>query len=491
MDSKHGWLAAILIALAGCGGTSPPPPERPSASLSGVVFQAPVAGATVRAYSYTDGRRGAQLGQALTDPSGRYAISGSIPSGLVLLEASGGTYREEATGRDVTVGPNVPLRSLVRVSPGVATGGTIGTYTALAAGLADYLVTQGRSVEAAVDEAYTTISTALGVDVRAVAPLDITDPTNATSSVSAGHEYGFFEAALSQWTADAGTKTNTTPHTLHTTASLLTLAHDDIRSDGVLNGRGSGGAQRLGTLALGTDSYRYELALALLRIAGSNVNRTGLKPEQLLLAANRWNGSSAPIFGSAAVRPISSATPTLTALTPTANSRVRSRFTATVQATDIVGLTQVGFGMDSAPVTNAADLALPNIEIDSTRYSDGAHTLYAEARNVMGGVARLEHRIFVDNTGPTITRLQPENGSVVRGNFTISATVSDAQMRESVFLLDNVTLGNQGSATAPRYAVDSRNYSSGNHTLTLRATDAAGNVTTTSWQLYFLNSFSF
>lgn len=491
MDNKRLSALALLIAsIAGCGSsTSPPPPERPTASLSGVVFQGPIAGATVRAYGYTDGRRGTELGQALTDASGRYTISGSIPAGVVLLEANGGTYREEATGRDVTVGPSVPLRTLVRVTPGVDAGGTIGTYTTLAAGLAEYLAGRGRTIEAATDEAYATINNALGLDARATMPLDITNVANATGAVTAAHEYGFFEAALSQWTADAGARTGTTPHTVHTSSSLLTLAYDDIRSDGILDGRGSAGAQQLGSLALGTDSYRHELALALLRIARSSVNQTGLTADRLLRAANRWNDSTAAMFGDAAVRPISSAAPTLANLRPAADSRLRGSFTLTVQADDVLGVTQVSFGIDGTAVANAGDVQQPSAEINGAAYGDGAHTVYAEARNLVGGIARLEHRIYLDNTAPTVKGLKPDDGDVERGNFTASATVTDAQMGTSVFLLDNVELGNQGSATAPRYVIDTRKYSSGNHTITLRATDAAGNVTTVSWRVYFLNAF--
>lgn len=489
MRTKRIVMALWLGSLAACGDTSPPPPERAN-SASGVVFLGPVAGATVRAYAYDGGRRGAELGQALTDPSGRYAFSTPLPNGMVLLEVNGGVYREEATGRDVTIAPDVPLRSLVRAAGGNA-GGTIGTYTTLAAALAEYLVGRGRSIDAAMDEAYGAMNAALGLDARGTTPLDVSDATNAGGSVTAAHEYGFFEAAVSQWTADAATRANATPHTAFTSSTLLALAYDDLRQDGTLDGRGSGGAQQLGGLALTTDTYRHELALALLRIARSSANRTGLSADQLLRAANRWNDSRAAIFGDAAVRPISSAVPTLTNLTPASNNRLRGRFTARVQATDTVGLTQVRFGIDGTAVGDAADPQQPSMEINGAAYADGARTLYAEAQNLVGGAARVEHRIYIDNTAPTVTNLQPANGSVVRNSVNVSASVADAQMGTSVFLLDDTTLGNQGSATSPRYTLDTRAYSSGNHTLTLRATDAAGNVTSASTQVYFLNAFGF
>jgi len=489
MKTKRVLFALMLgVLAAACGNTSSSPPERPSATVTGVVFQGPVAGATVRAYDYANGRRGAELGQALTDANGRYAFSSPLPSGVVLLEVSGGAYREEATARDVTLGTDVPLRSLVRA--GGNTGGTISTYTTLGAALAEYLAGRGRGIEAAVDEAYAAMNAAVGVDVRGTAPLDVTDVANA-GSLTPGHEYGFFEAALSQWTADAGTQSNVAPHTLYTSSSLLTLAFDDLRSDGVLNGRGSGGAQRLGSVTLTTDTYRHELALAMLRFTRSATNRTGLTADQLLRAANRWNDSRAAIFGDAAVRPISSAAPTVTNLTPTVDAYVRGRFTATAQVEDVVGLTAVGFGIDGKAVANATDVQQPRAEIESTPYGDGAHTLYVEAKNMVGGVTRREHRIYVDNTAPVVTNMQPANGSVVRNSFTISASVTDAQVSESTFSIDGTTLGNQGTAKSPRYTLDTRSYSSGNHTLSLRSTDAAGNVTTVSVQLYFLNAFSF
>lgn len=491
MDTARIATIAAMTLLIGCGGTSPPPPERPTGTLTGTVFQGPVAGATVRAYSFADGRRGAQLGQALTDSSGRYALTGTLPDGVILLEASGGTYNEEATARAVTVGPDVPLRSLVRVAGGTHSGGTIGSYTTLGAGLAEYLIGRGRTVDAATSEAYAAIDAALGLDARSVAPIDITDIANATGAVTAAHEYGFFEAALSQWTADAGTQANTTPHTVHTSTSLLTLAYADIRADGVLDGSDGNGSQRIGPLNLGTDTYRHELALALLRIARSGVNRTGLTTDQLLRAANRWNDSTAAMFGNAAVRPINSAAPTLTNLRPAADSRIRSRFTATVQAVDAVGVTQVSFGVDGVSVANAADAQNPSVVIDGASYADGAHTLYAEASNVVGGTSRVEHRIYIDNTAPVVSKAKPGNNSVVRGNFTASASVADAQMDTSVFLLDGVTLGNQGSATSPKFTIDSRSYSNGTHTLTLQATDAAGNATTHTQEIYFLNAFGF
>ncbi|BAU47406.1 hypothetical protein SVA_0827 [Sulfurifustis variabilis] len=393
-------VAAALTAIAGCGSSNSTPPERPSGAIEGIVFAAPVSGATVQAWTYRDGGRGELLGQATTDASGRYALSVKTPDGILLLEASGGVYREEASARDVTLAPQPHLRSLVRyVNGGPPPAGNITSFTTLASGLADHLVSGGETAQAATDRGFAAFNAALGLDVRAVTPLHITDPGSATGGLSPGHEYGFYEAAISQWTAEAGTRNGQTPHTTHTSASFVALGLEDIRADGLLDGSAEGGRLlSVGGIALDTETYRHDLAVALLRIAQSGANATGLAAGQLVPAADRWNGSTAGFFGYAPVVPL-------------------------------------------------------------------------------------------DETPPAITNLQPPENSILCGTFTASASVGDALLADSVFLLDGNLLGNQGTASAPRIAINTRQYSNGNHALVLRATDVLGNVSTLTRTLAFLNAF--
>lgn len=476
----RGAIAALVLALAGCGNTSSNPPERPLRSIQGIVFASPVSGATVRVWAFHDGRRGDLLGEVTTDAAGRFALDVKTQDGVVLLEASGGTYREEASGRDVTVSPQPILRSLVRYSNAApVTAGSVTTYTTLATGLAEHLIGRGQAAEAAMDQAFAAFNDALGLDVRAVTPLDITDPGNATGGLSPGHEYGFHEAAVSQWTADAGTRNGTEPHATHTSISFAALGYDDIRADGVLDGRAGEATLRVGTIPLTTDVYRLELALALLRIARGSANRTGLGADRLLPTANRWNESTVAMFGEAEVTPLSEIGPVLTELRPAAGARVSGRAVASVTVDDPVGLLDVSFALDGQAVGSAVDASTPRVEIDTAVLPDGPHQLRARARNLAGGTAELEHEVIFDNTAPSIAGFPAETVTWC-GAFSANATVSDAAMGESVFLLDNVPIGNQGTATAPAISINSQNHAPGNHTLTLRATDAAGNVSTRS-----------
>lgn len=146
------------------------------------------------------------------------------------------------------------------------------------------------------------------------------------------------------------------------------------------------------------------------------------------------------------------------------------------------------FTLDGQALGAAPDPASPRIGFDSRAHADGAHQLRAQARNLAGGSAGLEHRVFFDNTPPGIDGFPPETVTWC-GVFTASATVRDALMGESVFLLDGAPVGNEGTASAPRVSLDSRRYPHGNHTLTLWATDAAGNVATRTRTLSIPNVF--
>jgi peptidoglycan/xylan/chitin deacetylase (PgdA/CDA1 family) len=96
----------------------------------------------------------------------------------------------------------------------------------------------------------------------------------------------------------------------------------------------------------------------------------------------------------------------------------------------------------------------------------------AEANNVM--------QVQVDGTAPTATLTAPAAGSTVAGQTTLSAAASDNVGVDHVdFLVDGAVVG---TATAAPYSVQwsSSNVADGQHSITARAVDSAGNATTSS-----------
>ena len=106
---------AMLLTACGGGSTFGPTPEPvvPETTIVGVVAKGRVSGASVCAYRITDGKQGVQLGScAATDADGNFTIGFRDYAGEAMVQAKGGTYRDEATGASRT------LTALRAIRPG-------------------------------------------------------------------------------------------------------------------------------------------------------------------------------------------------------------------------------------------------------------------------------------------------------------------------------------------------------------------------------------
>src|SRR5438094_455215 len=118
-----------------------------------------------------------------------------------------------------------------------------------------------------------------------------------------------------------------------------------------------------------------------------------------------------------------------------------------------------------------------SVSWDTTKTTDGQHTLTAVARDAAGnkGVSA-PVTVRVDNTPATVSIGEPGNGQTVSGVVTVKAAASDASGVAVVqFLRDGVELARD--TTAPYEALwDTQTVGNGPHTLQARAQDNAGNI---------------
>ena len=109
-------LSAIFLLttlLMSCGGSSSLPPERPHGLVSGYAVDSAISGGTVSVYSFTNGVKGEKLGSGTTDAAGAFNVKVYAPSQIVLVEVTGGSYVEEASGTTVQLKTGESLSSLV------------------------------------------------------------------------------------------------------------------------------------------------------------------------------------------------------------------------------------------------------------------------------------------------------------------------------------------------------------------------------------------
>ncbi|HEY8210195.1 MAG TPA: M20/M25/M40 family metallo-hydrolase [Myxococcaceae bacterium] len=134
--------------------------------------------------------------------------------------------------------------------------------------------------------------------------------------------------------------------------------------------------------------------------------------------------------------------------------------------------------------TMSATYTLPSGALQAVRaqfrYQGAAGTCTAGNYNDRDDLAFAVEGGTPDTTPPTVSITAPAGGSTVSGTVTISANASDnVGVAQVEFLVDGVVKGTDTSSPYS-YAWDSTTAANGSHSLTARATDGAGNATTSA-----------
>jgi hypothetical protein len=415
------WILALSLVLAACGGggggagsacdTCPTGSSIPIGSVSGTTFDGRITNGTVTVYDFTTGAKGAQLAQATSDSSGLYSLSLQVETRPILLEVTGGYYAEEAGSNpvSVTLGSNQRLSAVTNYTTGAALKVAVTTFTHLAAGLAAYEISKGTAVSTAINDANNRASSLIGVNVLTTSPKEITDVTNASATLTPELKYGFMAGAISMWTythAPSLTAAHLPPYTSIDFAQLL---YKDVSADGLLDGQGrdsTGSLAQLsfGTIQLGVDVYRMGLGTSLVQMAASTNNKTGLTGAQLLSFAQSYIANTDAMFNNVAPSSIMVPVVTITSPALAANAWVKGLVSvvATTQNTPGLGSTVVLL-VDNVSVGTATNLAAPTFTLDTSAYSDGAHTIGVRATDLGGQVTTSAIQLNMDNTPPTTT----------------------------------------------------------------------------------------
>ena len=182
------------------------------------------------------------------------------------------------------------------------------------------------------------------------------------------------------------------------------------------------------------------------------------------------------------ILPTDTTAPTVSMTAPADGAAVSGMVSVSAAASDNMGVVGVQFLLDDGALGTEDTTEPYAISWDSTTAGSDPHTFSARARDAAGNLTTSAIvTITIDNTAPTVSMTTPANGATVSGTVTVSATASDNKgVVSAQFLLDGVPLGTEDT-TAP-YAIswDSTTASSGPHTLSARARDAAGNLTTSA-----------
>lgn len=155
---------ATAAALTACGGgdDAVAPSANASTTFSGAIVKGPVNGASVCAYAVAAKARGARLGNcATTDANGNYTLSVPVATGAVWLEATGGSYLDEATAAVVALAAGSALTALAEAN-GASVSAYVTPLTTLALNAA--LASNATALDAAAfSQAVVALLNALGI----------------------------------------------------------------------------------------------------------------------------------------------------------------------------------------------------------------------------------------------------------------------------------------------------------------------------------------
>jgi hypothetical protein len=299
-------LIGSLSTLFGCGGGGGSSATTPGGDgvttssngmVSGTAVKGPISEGIVTAYAITNGTMGMQLASGTTDSQGNFNISIGNYTGPLMLQMSGGTYIDEATGATVTMAPgDVMTAVMTSLSTGTTISGIqITPLTSMAQAMANNM--WGGLRDANIAAANTAIGNYFMVnDILHTQPMN---PLVSGSSVTATQDmrnYGMSIAAMTQYAQNIG---------MTNSSGIVTSMMNDA-SDGVLNGMMGntqiawgwmGGGMMGGGAMMQPTAGTIGLSSALTQFMGSAMNRSGLTLSDMQTLINHCGSSNGWLYG--------------------------------------------------------------------------------------------------------------------------------------------------------------------------------------------------
>lgn len=284
-------VTGLGLFLAACGGggsgggTAPPP--QVAGTVSGTAVKGPVKGGTMTAYRLTNGAMGTEIAHTATGSDGSFSLSMGSYAGPVMLQMTGGTYTDEATGTTMTM---LAGDAMTAVLPSMTAGQTLSgvqvtPLTAMAQTIAQHM--SGGMTDANITAANTNVGKYFIVtDILHNVPMN---PLTSGSGNAANQDqinYGMALAAMSQYAQTQG---------MLSSSAMVTAMMNDA-SDGVMDGMMSGSAVMMGgmnmSMSLPSAAGATGLATAMSAFVNSGQNHSGVGAATMQSLMNQLNGSN-------------------------------------------------------------------------------------------------------------------------------------------------------------------------------------------------------
>lgn len=316
MSMKRLWMLILLvyslslIQLYGCGGGGGNAvsegvggTQDVSGTISGAAIKGPVADATVTAFSIkSDGTKGEQIGAGKTDAQGNFSLAVGDYSGPVMLQMTGGSYTDEATGVNMNMGHLDSLTCVISFMPAgfMMSGIQMTPLTSMAQNMAQFMA--GGMTPANITTANTAIAKYFSIGnilfTTPMNPLVLNAGNGADQNMK---NYGMAIAAMSEYAKMKGLD--------HSSNMVSAMMNDvaDGHMDGMMGGTAitMGGGMMNGPMPGGMmdgtgqggnmmspDAGTSGLAAAMINFVQSPMNKSGVTVQEVKALIDKLNASN-------------------------------------------------------------------------------------------------------------------------------------------------------------------------------------------------------
>ena len=286
-------LLSLLALSAGCGGGGGGGSMIPApGTIAGTAVKGAVGGGTMTAYAISNGAMGAKITSATTNADGTFKLLMGSYAGQVMLQMTGGTYTDEATGATM---PMMSGDAMTAVLPTMTAGQTLSgvqvtPLTAMAQGMAQHM--SGGMTDANINAANADVGTYFMVnDILHDVPMDPLTSGSGNGATQDQINYGMLLAAMSLYAQAQG---------MSSSSAMMTAMMSDA-SDGVMDGMMSGSDVMMGGMGMSrplpASAGTTGLAAAMLVFVNSGQNHSGVAASTMLPLMNQLSGSDGQMSG--------------------------------------------------------------------------------------------------------------------------------------------------------------------------------------------------
>lgn len=284
-----GLLLAVACGGGGGGGTVSNVGSGGTGFVSGVATKGPVGNANVTAYGIAGGQMGTAIGSATTDASGNFSMAIGSYAGPVMLQVSGGSYKDEATGAVMAMAPGDVMTALVPMvvaganNSGVQVTPVTAMAQALALGMSGGMTSANIALANAAMGSYFSVA-----DVLHVQPMNPLLAGSGSGASQDARNYGMALAAMSQYAKSLN---------MPVSSAVVTAMMNDA-FDGMMDGRRGTtpitmtmGAM-MGSSLLATTAGTSSLATAMATFMASPLNVSGVTASDMAALMQRLVNAS-------------------------------------------------------------------------------------------------------------------------------------------------------------------------------------------------------